>query len=65
MAVTAKQIRDSKREKAVLKLVSEYEAKGLKKTQAVLLIAEKLNYTERYIYQIIKKASENGESKSE
>ena len=61
MAVTAKQKRDSKREKAVLKLVSEYEAKGLKKTQSVLLIAEKLNYTERYIYQIIKTAEENGQ----
>lgn len=65
MAINTEQFRKSKLESRVLKLVSEYEAKGLKKTQAVLLIAEKLNYTERYIYQIIKKASENGESKPE
>lgn len=63
MAVTPKEEREIKREKRVLKLLSEYEEKGLSKTKAVLLIAEALDYSERSIYSIIKKSKEHEQSK--
>lgn len=65
MALTPTQKRRQKEEKQVLKMLSEYEAKGMKTTKAVAYVAERLSISERRIFLIIKSSKDEQSKQTE